>query len=530
MHNVERPGQVRWVPVIVILLLVAGGSAGYFYYHRNTQPRFTIPNIPADPPMGDIEAQVHHFCSGCHAYPPPNTFPKEHWPHEVAQGYGFFEQGHMYYSNAGKNLQPPHINDVVKYYVDRAPEEMPAIDAPPASHAPPVRFEPTRIPGPPMPLPYAISNINVVRLFDAKRPDILACDMRNGVVMAYQPYLEKPTWKILGKVSHPAHAEVVDLDGDGIPDILVANLGSFKPTDTRSGSVVWLRGQRDGTFTAIPLLEDVGRVADVQAADFRGTGKLDLVVASFGWNKIGEIIYLENRTADWSKPNFVPRVLDTRHGAIHVPVVDLNRDGKPDFVALIAQEHESIVAFLNDGNGAFRKETIFQGEHPALGSSGIQMVDMNGDGHLDVLYTNGDTLDVPHFLKPYHGVQWLENPGNGKFPWKRHAIAPFYGAHRALAADFCGAGKMDVVAVSFLPPEAFPTRQKLNLDALLLLERAGPDSFARHVVESVKCDSVSCALGDLFATGRNDIVTGAFVNTKAEHVATIWKNLGPAKK
>src|SRR5207247_2578308 len=132
------------------------------------------------------------------------------------------------------------------------------------------------------------------------------------------------------------HAEVVDLDGDGIKDLLVANLGSFLPTNHRKGSVVLLRGRADGTFQPFTLLQGVGRVADVQAADFRGVGKLDLVVAAFGWQQTGEILYLENRTTDWTRPNFVSRELDPRHGCIHVPVADLNGDGRPDFVALIS--------------------------------------------------------------------------------------------------------------------------------------------------------------------------------------------------
>src|SRR5207247_6284513 len=132
-----------------------------------------------------------------------------------------------------------------------------------------------------------------------------------------------------GSVSHPAHAEVVDLDGDGLKDILVANLGSVEPTDDRCGSVVWLRGGPDGRFTPITLLDGVGRVADVQAADFRGVGKLDLVVAVFGWRS-GGIFYLENQTTDWAHPKFEKRILDDRAGAIHVPIGDLNRDGKPD--------------------------------------------------------------------------------------------------------------------------------------------------------------------------------------------------------
>ena len=151
----------------------------------------------------------------------------------------------------------------------------------------------------------------------------------------------------------------------------------------------------------------MGRVADVQAADFRGTGRLDLVVGVFGFQNAGEILLLENHTTDWSKPVFTPRVLDERHGTIHVPVADLNHDGRPDFVALISQEHETIVAFLNEGDGHFREETDLHRSAPRLRQlhGGIQLVDLDGDGALDVLYTNGDVLDPPPLLKPYHGVR-----------------------------------------------------------------------------------------------------------------------------
>ncbi len=274
-----------------------------------------------------------------------------------------------------------------------------------------VRFAPAKIPGPPGITRPAISNIKLACLSDERLPDILATDMRSGQVMALCPRDPEPRWRLLAKLGNPCHIEVVDLDGDGVKDLLVADLGSFPPTDLRCGRVTWLRGNADGKFTPITLLEDVGRVADVRAADFRGTGKLDLVVASFGWNTIGQILYLENQTTDWSQPKFAARVLDQRHGAIHVPVADVNGDGKLDFVALLAQEHEAVVAFLGDGHGGFTRQRLYAAPHPAYGSSGIQLVDLDGDGDLDVLYTNGDVLDSPYLLKPYHGVQWLENPG-----------------------------------------------------------------------------------------------------------------------
>ena len=74
-------------------------------------------------------------------------------------------------------------------------------------------------------------------------------------------------------VAHADPNRDASRNGDGVQDILVSDLGSFPPTDRRCGSVVWLRGERDGSFTPFTLLDGVGRVADAQAADFRGVGK-----------------------------------------------------------------------------------------------------------------------------------------------------------------------------------------------------------------------------------------------------------------
>jgi hypothetical protein len=466
--------------------------------------------------------QVHSLCGTCHAYPPPDTFPRSAWRKEVKQAYDFLRDSTL-------PSPYPSLESVVRYYETRAPLEWVLPHSEYATGELALRFKRQGFRPPDGCSFPSVANVNLVHLFDPKRLDVLSCDMRSGQVSVLRPYEDKTAWRVLAKLPVPAHAEVVDLDGDGNLDVIVACLGSFYPTDARAGSVVWLRGSADGTFTAIPLLEGVGRVADVQAADFNGDGKLDLVVAVFGWRNSGEILYLENRTQDWSKPVLVPHVVDKRHGAIHVPVCDLNGDGKPDFVALISQEHETIVAFLNEGDGRFRKETIYTAPHPAYGSSGIQLVDLNGDGRLDVLYTNGDSMDT-NYLKAFHGVQWLEN--RGTFPFVHHPLTTMPGAERAVAADLDGDGLLDVIAVSWLPRDKFPDRARLGLDSVILLRQTAPGRFERYWLEKGSCDHPTCAVGDLMGDGRMHLVTGNHYFTNpppGADAVTIWQNVTPAK-
>jgi hypothetical protein len=511
-------GKTGWL--ILAGFVLALGIGGYVYLAPSTAdsaaPVLTLPPAPPEA----TSAQVHQLCGACHLYPPADTFPKSAWRREVKQGYEFL-------ANSSLRLDYPPLESVALYYEQRAPEALPPIPPFPRAGEPPVRFQRTGHCPPEVGATPGVTNVNLVPLFDPPRLDVLVCDTRANQVLALQPYQDPPRWRSLARVQAPAHAEMIDLDGDGRQDLLVANLGSFYPSDDLVGSVVWLRGSADGTFTPITLLEGVGRVADVQAADFRGVGKLDLVVAVFGWRNTGAVLYLENQTTDWSKPKFVPRVLDERHGAIHVPVGDLNGDGRPDCVALISQEHETVVAFLNEGNGRFRKETIYTAPHPAYGSSGIQLVDLDGDGDLDVLYTNGDVLGAPYLLKPYHGVGWLEN--RGAFPFEHHPLTPLYGAMRAVAADLEGNGKLDIVAVSYLPAEEFPQRREQQLDSVILLEQTAPGKFTRHVLETAACDHVTCAAGAWNGDGKMHLVTGNLTLTSANRITdslVLWKNLG----
>jgi hypothetical protein len=292
---------------------------------------------------------------------------------------------------------------------------------------------------------------------------------------------------------------------------------------------VWLRGRSDGTYERRVLAERLPRAADVEAADLDGDGDLDLVVAAFGLHSQGAILLFENRTTDWKEPLFSPATLDVRAGALQVDVAELDGDGRPDFVALIAQQHETAVAFLNRGPGRFEKRTLWAASTPAWGSTGFQLVDLDGDRDSDLLLTNGATLDDAT-VRPYHGVRWLENEGGLAFVERE--LAPLPGAHRAVAADLDGDGDPDVAVAAFLPD---PERTRGGLTSLGWLEQRQPGVFVRHALQAGQLSHTTLDAGDFDADGRVDLLTGNFVGFtfarsdtgfRAEGWVELWRNAG----
>jgi hypothetical protein len=421
----SRPRSRLTLAVVVVLLLGAGVAVSVIWLRDSvlSDSESTIAATPAHDAEASKE-EVVQFCGACHAYPPPETLPRIAWDYEVKRGYTFFQDTPL-------PLTPPPVAAVVRYYERRAPALWPLLEPQLPPGSPPFRFERVGFQDAGRKQVHAVTHVAAARLLNLQRPEIIACDAALGKVFMLRPYEPAPRLETLAaKLAAPAHSTVVDLDGDGQKDLLVACLGVFESKDARQGSIVWLRRSANGTFTPVVLADQLGRVAAVEAADFDGDGDLDLVVAEFGSIKVGQILYLDNRTTDYARPQFVPRTLDPRHGGIHVPVADLNGDGRPDFVALISQEHETVVAFLNQGAAQFRSETIYTGPHPTFGSTGIQLVDFDQDGDLDVLFTNGDSIDSV-LLRPYHGIQWLENRGG--YPFVSHPLVFSYGINRAVA-------------------------------------------------------------------------------------------------
>ena len=346
-----------------------------------------------------------------------------------------------------------------------------------------------------------VTHIQIVDLDRDGLLDVLYCEaQKNTVRWIRQAPRGVFTEQTIGTdILAPAHVWAADVNGSGRLDVLVASMGQITPNNDRIGAVVVLENLDNQNFRRRVLLDHVARVTDVRGANLTGRPdrKLDLVVGQFGYAQ-GETRWMENK-GDWQ---FTSHIVNSQSGCIHTPVADFDGDGREDFAALISQEWEEVHWFHNLGSAQFRDDIIWGSTNEDYGSSGLAVADVNRDGKPDLIYTNGDGFDYsvrgPH---PWHGIQWLENRGNGAF--KFHRVGNLPGAYTPCAADFNGDGFMDLLAVSCFADESNP-----NAVSMMVWLNDGHENFTPVALAHRPYQFVAADVGDLDGNGVPVIVTG----------------------
>lgn len=477
------------------------------------------------PPSADdpVHAKVVTFCANCHAYPPPESFPRAAWHEEVTQGY-------VFYRATGRTdlVEPPQI-EVLQYYRQRAPEKLSVAPAEPAWLTPAMPHFTRQEILVTASVPPAVSSLLAYKTAEPSGLALVGTDMRRGAVFTVTFAHRQPTLNHLADVPHPARAIPGDLDRNGQPDFLVADMGSFHPEDHDRGQALWIPSDQPGSQASSQpysaLLRGVGRVTDLQPILCEGSATRSLIVAEFGWLTTGGLHLLQPDAGNPAAGAWQARRIDPRHGTIHVAPHDLDGDGREDFVALISQEHEVVEAFLQQRPGEFTPVRLFSADDPAFGVSGIELVDFDRDGDVDILLSCGDTLDS-YYLKPHHGVFLLEN--EGRFPFTPHRLLRLPGTMRAKAGDVDGDGDMDVVAAAYLPTHLLRNTDLVRPATLTWLEQTAPHTFRHHVIEQRDGGGSMCLeVGDFDQDGNLDIATGCFEVENAPSLPSIiiwWGN------
>ena len=211
----------------------------------------------------------------------------------------------------------------------------------------------------------------------------------------------------------------------------------------------------DGTFTDVTassgIAESLGKGLGVVVTDVDGDGKPDVYVANdttmnFLFHNLGGMKFEDVSLISGAGVNSAGRAF----GGMGVSSADMDGDGLPDLmVANFEAEPNSF--FRNLGSGVFEDASASSGFGPPhfnFSGFGLNPLDVANAGHLDVFIANGHVLEVPKM----QGVTYAERPflmwndGKGKFV-ERGCGEPFRRAlvgRGSAVADYDNDGDLDI--------------------------------------------------------------------------------------
>src|SRR5438067_8771437 len=170
---------------------------------------------------------------------------------------------------------------------------------------------------------------------------------------------------------HVHSVAVADMDADGKPDLVF--------NDMMGSRVVWLRGKGDGSFAAQTNVGTGSRghaYFNVATSDFDHDGKPDLVVPSHPAPEVAVLFGNGKRT-----------LLAAPHPAFFAVIGDFDGDGNADIAvvtysgSIADPSHDSLAVFRGDGKGAFAAARSYPtGPGPVRAA----VADLDGDGIADV--------------------------------------------------------------------------------------------------------------------------------------------------
>jgi hypothetical protein len=232
-----------------------------------------------------------------------------------------------------------------------------------------------------------------------------------------------------------------DFNGDGFPDIAQAIIGDASKIGINLGSS---HGVLGATSLFTPGSCGNNYVEWIATGDVNGDGKADLVAAlqdaSFAGCQNNTIAVLEGLgTGKFKAAAYYPTGSTTQEQVIYL--VDVNGDGKLDIVT--GNADGSISVLLNKGNGTYDPGVLNTGLTSVF-HYGVYLTfaDFNGDGKIDVAATAYANSPAALYVLPGNG--------DGTFGTPIETAPSFY-PYNLVAADFNKDGKADLLVTGEIP-------------------------------------------------------------------------------
>jgi len=290
----------------------------------------------------------------------------------------------------------------------------------------------------------------------------------------------------IGVGSNPHSVVSGDFNGDGIADLGVANSGS--------SDVSILLGLGDFSFAPQRRIMTGDFPRAITVGDFNGDGAMDLAVANADFlHDRGDVLVL----LGFGDGNFgAGERIDVGVEPSHIAVGDLNADNIEDLVVVnVGRDSTSgeITVLLGRGDGTFETHGRLT---PAALPRSAALGDFNGDGRPDIAVVNGGTVETPGRVSIYLNL----GAGNLSSP-KQFEAGP---ASQGISAGDFNADRILDLAVA--NPGGFDSG-----DVSILLG-FGDGTFGRPVRFATGLQPPALAVGDFNGDSRPDLVTANYAS------------------
>ena len=296
--------------------------------------------------------------------------------------------------------------------------------------------------------------------------------------------------------SAPRSVTTADINGDGLPDIITADYGSAEVSVLLNTTAP---GATTASFAAQTTFATGAQPSSVAVADLNGDGLPDIITANYGSANVSVLL---NTTAPGATTSSfaAQQTIATGNGPRSVTAVDLNGDGRPDLVVGNYNSFDLSVLLNTTVPGATAVSFAPQQTHlTGNGPFSLAIGDLNGDGLPDIAVANYTSGTVGVLLNT---TSYVEATAAGvPSPDFIQAAAPAAGTnpYSVTVADINGDGRPDLVVANF------------GSDTVsVLMNTSVPGSatptFATEQSFAVGSGPFSVAVADLNEDGLLDII------------------------